>query len=138
MGDVSIIARHDVNVAGLEDRLYEFNAAAIGCRDGEDLGFVAEADGQVIGAAAGYSWAGMAEVRQLWVAEGHRGGGLGFSLMRAAIDEARARCCRLMFVNTHSFQAPGFYARLGFETVAIIPDKPPGHAEHVLRLDLAR
>ena len=51
--------------------------------------------------------------------------------------EARARDCRFLFLSTHSFQAQGFYEGLGFETLATIPDKPLGHAEHWMRLDLS-
>ena len=43
----------------------------------------------------------------------------------------------LMFLSTHSFQAQGFYEKLGFETIATVPDKPLGHAEHWMRLRLA-
>ena len=32
--------------------------------------------------------------------------------------------------------APGFYAKLGFQKVAEIPDKPLGHTEIVMRLPL--
>jgi N-acetylglutamate synthase-like GNAT family acetyltransferase len=131
-----VIARHDVDPGVLEDRLYEFNAAATGKDDGRTLGFVVEEDGEVIAACAGHTWAGIAEVKQMWVAEAHRGRDLGASLMRAAIGEAIARRCKFMFVATHSFQAPDFYKRLGFETVAVIPDKPLGHAEHILRRKL--
>jgi len=70
------------------------------------------------------------------VRDDQRGKGLGAQLMTAAIAEARARGAKLMFVGTHSFQAPGFYERLGFELVATIPDKPLGHADHWLRLEL--
>ena len=56
--------------------------------------------------------------------------------MSAAIAEARRRGCAHMFVATHDFQAPAFYARLGFRTVAEVRDKPPGFSEIVMRLPL--
>jgi GNAT superfamily N-acetyltransferase len=70
------------------------------------------------------------------VREDRRGGGLGSALVRAAIDAARTRGCRYLFLSTHSFQARGFYERLGFITLATIADKPLGHAEHWMRLTL--
>ena len=131
-------SREDADLgAWLEERLYEFNRIASGHHDGRALAFAVEEDGEVVAGLAGYTWGGMAEVKQLWVREDRRHGGLGGSLMRRAIEEARARGCRLMFLTTHSFQAPGFYARLGFEELAVIADKPPGHAEHILRLTLS-
>jgi ribosomal protein S18 acetylase RimI-like enzyme len=56
--------------------------------------------------------------------------------MGQAIEEARTRGCRLMFLSTYDFQAPDFYARLGFERIATIPDKPLGHVEHIMRRTL--
>src|SRR5262249_40367955 len=92
--------------------------------------------GELIAGCSGYTWAGIAEVKLMWVHPDHRGRGLGLAVMQAAIGEARARGCSLMFLSTHSFQAPAFYEKLGFETIATIPDKPLGHAEHWMRLRL--
>jgi ribosomal protein S18 acetylase RimI-like enzyme len=134
-----IRARHDLGadeVEDLEDRLYAFNAAATGMDDGQGLVFVAETADGLAGAVAGYTWGGICELRQVWVADAHRGGGLGRRLMAAAVGEARARGCACVLLATYDFQAPGFYARLGFRTVAEIPDKPLGHTEYVMRLPL--
>lgn len=122
----------------LDDRLYAFNQDATGYRDGEDLAFQVEEDGEVVAGAFGYTWGGIAEVKTLWVRKDRRRHGLGQALMAAAIAEARARGCRFLFLSTHSFQAQAFYEKLGFETLATIPDKPLGHAEHWMRLDLAQ
>lgn len=135
----SIRARHQLPAAeieALEDELYAFNAARTGRSDGQGLAFVAELAGGRIGAVAGYSWAGMAELRQVWVREDWRGRGLGRALMAEAVAEARRRGCRVVFLTTFGFQAPGFYRKLGFEPAAEIRDKPPGHSEFVMRLDL--
>src|SRR5438093_7738343 len=72
--------RHDLSpgeIDALEDRLYRFNAERTGFSDGEGLCFVAENAGQLIGGVAGYSWGGICELRQVWVAEAHRGRGPG-------------------------------------------------------------
>ena len=121
----------------LEERLYAFNQDATGYRDGADLCFAVEEEGEVVAGAAGYTWGGIAEVKQLWVREDHRHKGLGTALMQSAIAEARARGCRFLFLSTHSFQAQDFYLGLGLETLATIADKPLGHAEHWMRLDLS-
>lgn len=121
----------------LDDRLYAFNQDATGYRDGDDLNFAVEEDGEVVAGCAGYTWGGIAEIKLLWVRGDRRGEGLGGDLMAAAIAEARARGCRFLFLSTHSFQAQGFYEKLGFELLATIPDKPLGYAEHWMRLRLA-
>jgi ribosomal protein S18 acetylase RimI-like enzyme len=56
--------------------------------------------------------------------------------MTEASREAKARGCAYIYLATHDFQAPGFYAKLGFQKVAEIPDKPLGHTEIVMRLPL--
>jgi N-acetylglutamate synthase-like GNAT family acetyltransferase len=133
---MNVVARHDLDAAAIEQRLYEFNMDATGYRDGLDLGFVVEAAGDVVAAAAGYTWGGICEVKTLWVHAEHRRAGLGSTLMAQAIEEARNRGCRLMFLTTYDFQAPDFYERLGFECIATVPDKPLGHVEHIMRRTL--
>jgi ribosomal protein S18 acetylase RimI-like enzyme len=132
--------RHDfsaLEIDALEDRLYEHNRAATGYADGRGLGFevVDEAGGR-IGAIAGHTWGGVAEIAQLWVDPAHRGGGLGLALLDAALAEARARGCRQVFVMSYDFQAPGLYERRGFERLIEIADWPEGHVHVLLRLAL--
>jgi ribosomal protein S18 acetylase RimI-like enzyme len=126
---------HDVQF--LEDRLYEFNQAATGIGDGRTLGvFVRDDSGSIVAAAAGHTWGGTCELRQVWVAEAQRRAGLGRRLLAAAEAEARRRGCFQLVLMTHSFQAPDFYSKLGFEIVSELPDYPRGHAYLVLRKSL--
>ena len=139
LGSIEIKARHDLTpeeVDGLENRLYEANASRTRYEDAALLGFLAEAQGQLVGAVAGYTWGGICELRQVWVHEVHRRKGLGEALMTVATREAKARGCAYVYLATYDFQAPGFYAKLGFKKVAEIPDKPLGHTEIVMRLPL--
>jgi len=122
----------------LEERLHEFNRDATGMDDGRGLGlFLRDAAGQIQAAAAGYTWAGLCELRQVWVAPELRGRGLGRRLLVDAEAEARRRGCHQLLLTIHSFQAPGFYRKLGFEVVAEVPDHPPGHSQLTLRKWLA-
>ena len=118
----------------LEDRLYEFNSAATGITDGEWLAiFVRDDDHRIVAGISGNTWGGCAEIRQFWVEEARRKQGLGTRLLGAAELEARRRGCRQMLLMTFSFQAPAFYAKHGFEVVAVVDEHPHGHKNMLLR-----
>jgi len=115
--------------AFLVERIYEFNAAATGHDDGESFTGIRESSsGDIEAGISGYTWCGCCYISYLWVAESARGRGIGRELMQAVEQHARAKLCRVIFVATHSFQAPQFYARLGFEQVASIADHPVGYS----------
>ena len=66
-------------------------------------------------------------VELLFVPEDLRGRGVGSALLAAAETEAMRRDCLGAFVDTASFQAPGFYQRLGYTLYGRLGDFPPGH-----------
>jgi ribosomal protein S18 acetylase RimI-like enzyme len=72
------------------------------------------------------SHGGYARVDLLWVDEAMRRRGLGRALLTAAEDEARRRDCTTIVLDTHSFQAPGFYSGLGYAKVGETIDTPVG------------
>jgi len=121
----------------LEDRLYEFNSAATGITDGEWLAIWVRGENErIIGGICGNTWGGCLEIRQFWVEEARRKQGLGTRLLGAAEQEARRRGCRQILLTTFSFQAPAFYAKHGFEVVAVMDDHPRGHKNMLLRKHL--
>jgi GNAT superfamily N-acetyltransferase len=114
----------------LDDQLYAFNATATGFADAMPLhARVTDASGHVIAALSGHTWGGCADVALLWVRDDQRGKGIGAALMRAAEAEAARRGCALVTLSTHSFQAPLFYEKLGYQQVGEIADYPKGHAK---------
>jgi N-acetylglutamate synthase-like GNAT family acetyltransferase len=118
----------------LEDRLYEFNSSVRGITDGEGLAiFVRDDEERIVAGICGHTWGGYCEIRQFWVEGSQRGRGLGAKLLGAAEHEARRRGCRQIFLITFSFQAPAFYTKRGFETVATVDDYPRGHQNLLLR-----
>jgi GNAT superfamily N-acetyltransferase len=129
--------RHDFTPAEIdwiEDRLYAFNKAAVGREDGDGLGFVVRDEAaEIIGITAGYTWAGVCEIKQMWVDERHRGKGLGRVLLDAMVAEAQRRGVKQIFVASYSFQAPWLYEKAGFERVAAFEGWPEGHVNVILR-----
>lgn len=117
----------------LEDRIYEFNSAATGITGGEWLAIFLKDEGRIVAAICGSTWGGCFEIRQFWVEERRRHQRLGTRLFEAAEEEARRRGCRQILLMTFTFQAPAFYARHGFEIIAVIDDHPRGHQNLLLR-----
>src|SRR5262245_29504220 len=118
----------------LEDRIYEFNSGATGITDGEWLAiFVKDEEGRIVAGICGNTWGGCLEIRQFWVDEARRKQGLGARLLGAAEQEARHRSCRQILLMTFTFQAPAFYAKHGFEVIAVVDDHPRGHKNLLMR-----
>jgi hypothetical protein len=67
--------QHDlspIKIDAIEDWIYKYNCRAIGCNVARGLGFVIRDEaGRTIGVAAGYSWAGTSELKQMWVDEAY-------------------------------------------------------------------
>jgi ribosomal protein S18 acetylase RimI-like enzyme len=130
----------DVALSGeLEDRIYAFNVAQTGIDDGRMLALVVrDAGGRCVAGALGHTWGGTCELKTVWVDEPLRRAGLGRALVLRAIAEAESRGCHQLLLATHSFQAPGFYAKLGFRELFRVSDYPSGHAEIFLLRSLRR
>jgi GNAT superfamily N-acetyltransferase len=119
------------DVRFLEDHLYEYNAAQIGVDDGQWLAMFLRDDQQTILAGLkGWTWCGSCYISTVWVHETLRGHGVGTQLLHAAEQEARARGCTHMVLNSFSFQAPGFYQKLGYGVFAVLDEHPRSH-QHV-------
>lgn len=117
-------------VAELREAVYEFNVGATGYADGASLGcLLRDESGQLIAGLDGFTWGGYAMIEWLWVHADHRHAGLGTRLVRAAEQEAGVRGCSMVRVNSHTFQAPDFYERLGFARIGGAEDTPTGHGE---------
>lgn len=114
--------------AFLAERINEFNANATGYFDAESFSAIRRDDaGAIVGGICGYTWGGCCFVSYLWVDAPRRKGGLGRLLLQSAEAHARSRGCAVMLVATHSFQAPGFYQRMGYERQSVVRDHPVGH-----------
>ena len=124
--------------AFLAERIYEFNSKATGYSDAEFFSATQRDESAVIRAGInGYTWGGCCYVSYLWIEERERGRGLGTALLLAAEQHARAKGCVVLFLTSHSFQAPGFYERKGYTREAVVHDHPVGYTSVFLvkRLD---
>ncbi|TPI08471.1 GNAT family N-acetyltransferase [Mesorhizobium sp. B4-1-3] len=137
----SLQAEHDLAPAELnaiEERLNGDNRRLTGRGDDRALVFALRNEqGRAVGAAAGYSWAGIAELTLMWVDEAYRGLGHGRKLLDAFVAEAAARGSQRVWVSTYDFQAPGLYEKAGFERTAELTGWPEGHSNIILCKTLA-
>ncbi len=81
----------------------------------------------VAGIIVSFLWTGM-HIDSLWVAESFRGNGLGTKLMLDTEDEARSRGCVVAYTDTFTWQAPGFYKKLGYSVYGELHDFPEGNS----------
>jgi GNAT superfamily N-acetyltransferase len=86
----------------------------------------------IVGGLAGETFSGWLFVRYLWVSDLARGQGIGRQLVAGAEARALERGCHSAWLDTFSFQAPGFYPKLGYQVFGEL-DYPPGHKRIFLR-----
>ena len=121
----------------LRDRINEYNFATTNIYDGKGLTIcVRDKLNHIVAGIDGWTWGGCLFVQYLWVREDLRGKSYGKRLLLAAEQEAVARGCQQSTLATHSFQAPGFYQKYGYEVVGVVEDYPVGHQELHLRKHL--
>ena len=72
-------------------------------------------------------------VHLLWLPEKLRGAGLGRDLLRRAEAEAITRGCGNVWLDTFSFQARGFYEKLGYTVFGTLEGYPPGQRRYFLQ-----
>ena len=123
--------------ATLVERIYEFNSEATGYTDGKLLGGCVRADsGELIAGFSGHTWGGVCVITHLWVDRQYRGRGMGQTVLQSAEAEARRRNCAHLILASHSFQAPRFYERLGYQRICTVEDWPVAHSNTVYRKPL--
>jgi ribosomal protein S18 acetylase RimI-like enzyme len=98
--------------------------------------FLRSPRGEWLGGLLGHVWGGWLHVKFLWVSELARGQGQGTRLMDEAEAFALERGAFAATLETHSFQAPGFYAKRGYEVFGRLDNYPPGHTKFFLRKPL--
>jgi GNAT superfamily N-acetyltransferase len=124
--------------AVIESGLADFNEAAAGYRDARPLAVLARdpATGRTVGGILGRTSLGLLFVDLVHFPKSLRGQGLGSQAMAMVEEEAVRRGCKAGFLLTITFQAPEFYARLGWEEFGRIPCDPPGTARVFMRKTL--
>ena len=150
MRDVTDTGQHDYALtvtdapgaeaeAIIEGRLHDFNRMKAGYVDSRPLAVLVRdaATSQVVGGLLGKTTLGLMFIDLVFLPEATRGKGVGSEMMRMAEEEARRRGCTTVVLFTIWFQAPAFYAGLGYQEVGRIECDPPGHTRICMKKHLA-
>ncbi len=94
--------------------------------------------GTVLGGLTGRTSLGLAFIDLVYLPASLRRRGYGARILQEAEAEARRRGCRAGVLYTITFQAPGFYARHGWEEFGRVECDPPGTARVFFRKTFTR
>jgi ribosomal protein S18 acetylase RimI-like enzyme len=83
--------------------------------------------GKIVGGIVAQIFFGWMFVEFFWIDDKHRGRGLGQRLLEAAEAQARKKGVKNVYLDTFSFQAPGFYKKLGYREFGRLKKYPAGH-----------
>jgi GNAT superfamily N-acetyltransferase len=118
----------------VEEQLINYNFTTTGYNDYRPLAvFARDDDGTIQAGLTGFTWGGALKIEYVWVHEALRGQGYGSRLMLAAEQEALRRGCHLAVLDTHSFQGPAFYPKLGYVQCGLIEGWPAGYTDTIFR-----
>ena len=114
-----------------------FNTEMVGDDHGKNLCFVLEdAEGEVLGGVIGVTFWNWLFINLMWLPEGLRSKGYGHRLLEMAEEEGRKRGAQYAYLDTFSFQAPGFYQKFGYQEFGKLDDFPPGHTRYFMKKNL--
>jgi len=102
-------------ISAIYDGLSQFNEPHFPGLDVKSIAcFIRDENGTVIGGLTAKTLLTSLHIDFLWLSEPLRGKGVGKDLILRVETEAAKHGAERVFVDTYSFQAPGFYETLGF------------------------
>ncbi len=110
-----------------------YNTKMAGDDHGKNLCFVLEnSASKVLGGVIGMTYWNWLYISLMWLPEDLRGHGYGKKLLDLAEEEGRKRGAQFSYLDTFSFQAPGFYEKFGYQEFGKLEDFPPGHTRYFM------
>ena len=98
----------------------KYKRLAISLREGD----------KIVGGIVGEVWTTVLFIQLFWMEQKLRGKDYGTRLIKAIEDEARKFGATRSYLDTMSFQAPGFYRACGYEEFGSIEGYPEGVTRH--------
>jgi GNAT superfamily N-acetyltransferase len=132
---IAYVDKPEWGIIGLA--IQEYNEQQAGEDKAKSLCFVVQGpDREIVGGVIGATYWDWLHVDLMWVREEFRGRGYGQRLLALAEEEARRRGAKNAYLDTFSFQAPGFYKRYGYQVFGELDDFPVGHRRYFLTKQL--
>jgi len=125
----------DADRQALIDFLVNYNASRVGETPFRQFAlFLRDPDTtEIVGGLYAYLLYDWLTIELLIVPQTHRGQGFGTELVRRAEAHAAETGCTGVWLNTFSFQARGFYEKLGYEVFGALDEHPRGSQRFFLR-----
>ena len=112
--------------------LIGYNTENLGKQKYKRLAVSLKDRGKIVGGIVGQIWTTVLFIQWFWIDRKMRGQNHGTKLIAAIEDEARRLGATRCYVDTMSFQAPGFYRARDYEEFGSIDGYPGGVTRHWL------
>jgi GNAT superfamily N-acetyltransferase len=112
------------------DGLIRYNNEKMGKQKYKRLAISLREGNEIVGGIVGEVWTAVLFIQFFWLEQGLRGTGFGRKLITAIEDEARRFGAKRSYLDTMSFQAPGFYRICGYREFGSIEGYPGGVTRH--------
>ena len=110
--------------------LIGYNNERMGKQTYKRLAISLKQRGKIVGGIVGEVWTQVLFIQLFWIEQKYRGKDHGTKLIAAIEDEARKFGATRSYLDTMSFQAPGFYRACGYEEFGSIEGYPGGVTRH--------
>ena len=110
--------------------LIRYNTEKLGKQKYKRLAVSLRERGKIVGGIVGEVWTTVLFIQFFWLEQKLRGKDYGTRLIGAIEDEARKFGATRSYLDTMSFQAPGFYRSCGYEEFGSIEGYPEGVTRH--------
>ncbi|MGX5629401.1 GNAT family N-acetyltransferase [Bacillus thuringiensis] len=87
-------------------------------------------EGKIFGGVPGTMYFYHLHIDFLWGDKSVRHDGYGSQLLHKIEEIAKEKECRLILLDSFSFQAPEFYKKHGYREYGVVEDHPKGHSQH--------
>jgi len=128
----------DASVLAVDTGLEQYNLSVAPLSEVRRLAsFATDPAGRIVGGAVGRTWGRCCELLQLWVEPDRRASGIGSRLLQQFEEHAGRRGCNVFYLTTLSFQAPHFYQKHGYASLAEISGYPNGIRKYLMHKTVA-